>query len=105
MAAEDSSDGFGALTELALDLRWSWNHGTDEIWQQLDPVLWKLTRHPYAVLQAVSRGEIERRWAEPSFRAKVDALVQRRRREAVAPGWFQQAHPQTPLTHVAYFSM
>ncbi|MEO6787721.1 MAG: alpha-glucan family phosphorylase [Chthoniobacteraceae bacterium] len=93
------------MTELALDLRWSWNHAADEIWRQLDPELWKLTRHPYAILQAVSRGAIERYWAEPSFRTKVEALVQTRRQEAVSPGWFQQAHPQGPLTRVAYFSM
>ena len=105
MAAVTSSDGFAALTELALDLRWSWNHGGDEVWRQLDPALWKLTRHPYAVLQAASRGQIERRWAEPSFRSKVEALVQARRQDAVSPGWFQQAHPQAALTCVAYFSM
>ena len=29
-----------ALAELALDLRWSFNHSADVIWQRLDPVLW-----------------------------------------------------------------
>jgi starch phosphorylase len=105
MAAEHSDDGFNALMELALDLRWSWNHGTDELWEQLEPALWKLTHHPYAVLQAMSRGEIERHWADPAFRAQVETLVQERRQQAVAPGWFQEAHPQAPLTCVAYFSM
>ena len=28
-----------ALTELALDLRWSWNHSTDELWAEMDPEL------------------------------------------------------------------
>jgi hypothetical protein len=37
-------DGYDSLVELALDLRWSWNHGTDVIWNRLDPVLWDLTR-------------------------------------------------------------
>ncbi|MDI1249254.1 MAG: alpha-glucan family phosphorylase [Lacunisphaera sp.] len=105
MAEEKSSAGFDALTELALDLRWSWNHCTDEVWRQLDPALWERTRHPFTVLQSVPRGEIERRLADPSFRAQVDALVQAKRQMAVAPGWFQEAHPQSPLTCVAYFSM
>lgn len=39
-------EGFDALAELALDLRWSWNHVTDEVWRQLDPVLWAITRNP-----------------------------------------------------------
>ncbi|HXE97752.1 MAG TPA: DUF3417 domain-containing protein [Dongiaceae bacterium] len=33
-------EGFDSLVELALDMRWSWNHATDEVWRQLDPVLW-----------------------------------------------------------------
>ena len=28
--------------DLALDLRWSWNHATDGVWRRLDPVLWEL---------------------------------------------------------------
>ena len=27
--------GFDSLAELALDMRWSWNHATDEVWRQL----------------------------------------------------------------------
>jgi starch phosphorylase len=33
-------EGFDSLAELALDLHWSWNHATDEVWRQLDPALW-----------------------------------------------------------------
>ena len=29
-------EGFDSLAELALDMRWSWNHATDEVWRQLD---------------------------------------------------------------------
>ena len=32
-------EGFGPLAELALDLRWSWNHYADNVWRQLDPAL------------------------------------------------------------------
>jgi hypothetical protein len=28
-------NGYDLLAELALDLRWSWNHGTDVIWNKL----------------------------------------------------------------------
>jgi len=26
------------LTTLALDLRWSWHHGTDILWETVDPI-------------------------------------------------------------------
>ena len=38
--------GFDSLAELALDMRWSWNHATDEVWRQLDPKLWEIIRRP-----------------------------------------------------------
>ena len=44
-----------ALTEIALNLRWSWNHAADELWSQLDPELWDLTQNPWVMLQTVSR--------------------------------------------------
>ena len=98
-------EGFDSLAELALDMRWSWNHATDEVWRQLDPVLWEFTQNPWVVLQTVSRDKLQRVSADPAFRKKVDALVQARSQAAKAPAWFQQTYPQSPLTCVAYFSM
>ena len=97
--------GLGSLAELALDLRWSWNHGADEVWRQLDPTLWRLTQNPWVVLQTASREHLQRVLADPAFRGKVDDLVRTRREAAGATAWFQQAHPQSPLTRVAYFSL
>src|ERR1700735_3968249 len=37
-------EGFDSLAELALDLRWSWNHANDDVWRQLEPALWDLTQ-------------------------------------------------------------
>jgi len=98
-------EGFDSLVELALDMRWSWNHATDEVWRQLDPVLWDLTHHPSDVLQTVSRDKIRRLLADPAFRKKIEALVQSKKQAEEAPGWFQQTYPQSSLTAVAYFSM
>ncbi|MDE2483956.1 MAG: alpha-glucan family phosphorylase [candidate division NC10 bacterium] len=98
-------EGFDSLAELALDMRWSWNHAADEVWRQLDPALWDLTHNPWVVLQTVSRDQLERVLADPVFRKSVDELVQAKRQVVEAPAWFQEKHPQSPLTCVAYFSM
>ena len=97
--------GFEPLAELALDMRSSWNHATDQVWRQLDPVLWELTHNPWGILQTVSRNQIERLSTDPAFRRSVDDLVRARREAAEAPAWFQQACPQSQLRCVAYFSM
>ena len=97
--------GFDSLAELALDLRWSWNHATDSVWKALDPTLWELTQNPWVVLQTVSRNQIERVLADPAFRKNIDELLQAKHHAAGTSAWFQQKYPQAPLTCVAYFSM
>ena len=98
-------EGFDSLTELALDLNWSWNHATDEVWRALDPELWEIAHNPWVVLQTASRDRIERVLADPVFRKNVDGLVAAGRQAAESPAWFQRNHPEAPLTCAAYFSM
>lgn len=97
--------GFDALAELALNMRWSWNHATDNLWQKIDPDLWELTHNPWVVLQTVSRNRITSILDDPDFRKSIDKLVQSRRRAIAKPGWFQVNYPKSLLTCVAYFSM
>ncbi len=97
--------GLAALTELALDMRWSWNHAADAVWRDLDPTQWELTHHPSDVLQSVSREKLDRMLSDPGFRTRVDALVESKARILSEPAWFQQQHANSPLTCVAYFSM
>ena len=98
-------EGFDSLAELALDMRWSWNHATDTVWRRLDADVWELTHNPWVVLQTVSRDKIERVMADPTFRKQVDGLAQIRREAEEAPAWFHQKHPRGALTSVAYLSM
>jgi len=94
-----------ALTDLALDLRWSFNHSADQLWERLDPELWDLTHNPWVVLQTVSQQRLQAATTEPEFQ-KLLADVNRERKSAEqSAGWFQQAHPRSGLTGVAYFSM
>jgi starch phosphorylase len=97
--------GYDSLAELALDMRWSWNHETDGLWRKLDLVLWDLTENPWVVLQTASRDRLESVLADPAFRKNVDDLLRGKREAAEKPAWFQQAHAQSPLSCVAYFSM
>src|SRR5881628_1466740 len=97
--------GTQALTELALDLRWSWNRSTDELWAQLDPELWALTHNPWAVLQTASPRRIQALLARRESRQRVEDLLDRQHLYMSAAAWFDQAHRQSPLTRVAYFSM
>ena len=98
-------DGTDALVELALDLRSSWHHGADAIWQQIDPSLWQATRNPWVVLQTASHATLERLLADAGFRRKIDEQLAYRRKTDEGSAWFQNEYPASPLSHVAYFSM
>jgi starch phosphorylase len=94
-----------ALTEIALNLRWSWNHAADDLWSQLDPELWELTRNPWVMLQTVSRQRLKRLSSEPQIRRRLDEIIERRHRREDTTSWFQRAYTEAPFTRVAYFSM
>lgn len=98
-------EGFDSLAELALNLRWSWNHATDKVWRELDPELWETTHNPWVVLQTASRDRIARVLADPDFRRDIDDLLRARRDGLAAPAWFQKTHAASSLTCAAYFSM
>jgi glycogen phosphorylase len=94
-----------ALTDLALDLRWSFNHSADQLWERLDPELWELTHNPWVVLQTVSRERLQSVTADPSFQKLLASLQEQNRIAEESEGWFQKTHPGSGLSTVAYFSM
>ena len=97
--------GFDRLAELALNLRCSWNHASDEVWRHLDSNLWEITHNPWIVLQTAPRDRIEQLLADPGFRERVEDLVQTRHQVMEKPAWFQQNYAESDLNCVAYFSM
>ena len=93
-----------ALTRLALDLHWSWNHSTDEVWKRLDPELWELTGNPWVILQAISQKKLES-ISDSAFCMRVEQVLAAMQKKNASPGWFKNAHPTSPLHAVAYFCM
>jgi glycogen phosphorylase len=94
-----------ALTDLALDLRWSFNHSADQLWERLDAELWELTHNPWVVLQTVSRERLQSVTADASFQKLLANLQEQNRIAEESEGWFQKTHPGSGLSTVAYFSM
>ncbi len=101
----ESSQLDARLRQLALDLRWSWNHAADELWNRLDPELWALTHNAWAILQTVSRERLNDCLADRTFCDKLDEMLQFYEHHNTRPHWFASAYPNSPLTAVAYFSM
>jgi glycogen phosphorylase len=105
LPTHDLPTGLEALGELALDLRWTWSHEADELWERVDAEAWSRTRNPWIILQDISAERLQALAADASFVAELERLAGNRRAYLDAPGWFASAHGAAALSGVAYFSM
>src|SRR5271169_851571 len=101
----DLPAGLEALGELALDLRWTWSHEADALWERVDAEAWSRTRNPWIILQDISAERLRALAADRSFVAELERLASTRRAYLDTPGWFSSSHGAAPLSGVAYFSM
>jgi len=85
-------EGLEALGEMALDLRWSWSHATDTLWERIDPELWGLTRNPWLILQTVSRVRLKALADDSVFLSIVNQHFKAHQETLEEKTWFQKAH-------------
>jgi starch phosphorylase len=96
--------GLSALRALALDLRWTWSHESDWLWEELDADLWRRTANPWSVLQNVSTQRLKTLAADKSFRDRLAELESAGRAYLERSNWFGATHGAA-LDGIAYFSM
>lgn len=97
--------GLEGLADLALDLRWTWSHSTDRLWERLDPEAWERTGNPYFILQSVSQVRLERLASDPDFKRDLQAWVAQREHEREDAGWFGRDQKAGAPKGIAYFCM
>jgi starch phosphorylase len=92
------------LTELAHNLRWSWDDRTREVFRWIDPERWEASGHdPVRLLGLVPAARLQELSHDPSFLGFMHEVSGELHRYLAAPGWFQD-RPASPLCSVAYFS-
>jgi glycogen phosphorylase len=62
------------LSDLALDMRWSWNHEADALRERVDPELWEATSNPWLILQSVSLARLEKLARDHQFMNELHVL-------------------------------
>ncbi|MDF0666543.1 MAG: alpha-glucan family phosphorylase [Nitrospira sp.] len=98
-------DELEPLAELALDVRWTWDHTSDKLWTMLDPDIWSQTRNPRAVLQYAPHERLEQAAHDSVFREELQQVVAARRRYLAESGWCRERYSPQALKTIAYFSM
>jgi glycogen phosphorylase len=94
-------EGFDLLAQLALDLRSSWNHQGDALWDAIDSQLWHETGNAWLVVRTASPARLQELLNTPSFRERAEALREERERHISRATWFQDHS----LGSVAFFSL
>ena len=93
------------LATLALDLRWSWNHRTDELWSKVDAQLWESTANPWLILESVSDHRLFELSQDSAFVSMLQQQLAALDRHLQSQTWFPSQFPSGLGGQVAYFSM
>ncbi len=93
------------LATLALDLRWSWNHGADALWRQVAPKLWEAAANPWLILETVSDQRLETLAVDGDFLKKLQQQLALREAHFGEKSWFSECCNGRFSGHIAYFSM
>jgi starch phosphorylase len=93
-----------ALEELAMNLRWSWDAETRDVFKWVDPDAWDASVHdPVGVLGVVPRERLDALVADPGFMRFLGDVRDEHQRYLDGDRWFQ-LRGGSPLRSVAYFS-
>jgi starch phosphorylase len=93
------------LTELALDLHWTWSHTGDAIWRTVSPDIWERTKNPWIILQDISQKRLEQLAGDERFMVELRYLVAKRAQYLATSGWYGRQQGDAGIKGMAYFSM
>lgn len=93
------------LASLALDLRWSWHHGTDDLWKMVDSELWEATANPWLILETISDQRLAELAGNDQFIKMLRQQIAERDAHFKANAWFRSQYGKTFQGQIAYFSM
>lgn len=93
------------LTELALNLRFTWGQLGDKLWHAVSPEIWELTENPWLILQTVPQERFEELMRDPEWMEEFKTLVERLHGYKRDPGWYGATYSAGDIKRVAYFSM
>lgn len=93
-----------ALEELAGNLRWSWHEPTRQLFERIDPELWReIGTDPVALLGAVDPHRLEELAADHDYVSEVNVTRDGLRDYLEQPRWYQGLEGEKPAA-IAYFS-
>ncbi|MEO6627889.1 MAG: alpha-glucan family phosphorylase, partial [Aquihabitans sp.] len=97
-------EALAPLEYLAVNLRWSWDGRTRDLFRWVDPDAWDATHHdPVQLLGIVQPERLQELATDPAFLRFLHQVHDELNRYLEEPRWFQN-RPESDLRQVAYFS-
>jgi len=95
----------GPLSELTMNLRWSWDHDTISLFRRMDRDAWERSGHnPRLMLGNMDQGRLEELEIDEAFLAHMRRAYASLQEYLQAPGWLARRHPNAGEIRIAYFS-
>jgi starch phosphorylase len=97
-------DSLSALSELVMNLRWSWHTETLELFESIDPTTWAAVEHdPVRLLGAVPPERLAELSTDGEFLGRLQAASDELHNYLTKDRWFQTLGAEAPAA-IAYFS-
>ncbi|AOY87691.1 alpha-glucan phosphorylase [Marinobacter salinus] len=93
------------LFTLALDLRWSWHHGSDDLWRAIDQETWSATRNAWLVLNSVSIDWLDSLAKDETFQSLYERQLEDYHQFTHAQTWYSDDCNGELDNTVAFFCM
>ena len=98
-------DQLSGLISLALDLRWTWHHGGDQLWRALDEEAWEATHNAWLVLNGVAVEHLQALSQNPDFLTLYQEQVSRHEEFTRAATWYSDSCNNKLDGGIAWFCM
>lgn len=98
-------EGVEQYARHVIDLRWTWSHAADALWEKVDAEIWEQTENPYVVLQNLTQERLKELVNDDVFMKELRLLEIARNEYNSRPGWYGENYKDSELKRVVYISM
>lgn len=93
------------LIEAATNLQWTWSHAGDSFWESIDPIVWGISRNPYAILQKLTLPRLHELANDTGFVRRLENMSRVREDYLHRHCWADNIFSDKEKSQIAYFSM
>lgn len=101
----DLPEHMQSLQRLATNFRWSWDHATQQLFQEVDPQLWEQVEHnPIQLIRRLSADRAARLAKDKLFLSRLKLAEDSLQSYLDASTWYDETYPgERDNTRIAYF--